>query len=53
MLDLDVDVVRGMLGESHDRFVQFLEIRPTARRITVIRGDIEATLRPVEVAIES
>jgi hypothetical protein len=41
------------LGESYDRFVRFLETRPNARRITVIRGDIEATLRPVEVAVES
>lgn len=41
------------LGESHDRFVRFLETRPNARRITVIRGDIESILRFVEAAIDS
>ncbi|MBI4935654.1 MAG: AAA family ATPase [Actinobacteria bacterium] len=41
------------LGESHDRFGEFLDTRPNARRITVIRGDLEATLRLVETAIES
>jgi predicted kinase len=41
------------LGESYDRFVRFLDTRPNARRITVIRGDIEATLRLVEAAVGS
>jgi predicted kinase len=41
------------LRESHDWFVQFLQTRPNALRITVVRGDIEATLRLVEMAIES
>ena len=41
------------LGESHDRFMRFLETRPTARRINVVRGDVESTLRLVEAAAEA
>jgi hypothetical protein len=41
------------VGESHDRFMQFLETRPTARRITVVHGDVESTLRLVEATIEA
>ena len=35
----------------YDRLMDFLDTRPNARRIEVIRGDIESTLRLVEAAI--
>jgi hypothetical protein len=41
------------LGESYDRFERFLETRPGVRRITVIRGDVESTLRLLEGAVET
>lgn len=42
---------REQIGELHDRLIEFLDIRPDARRVEIIRGDIEATLRLVEAAI--
>jgi predicted kinase len=39
------------LGEMHDRLMDFLDSRPNVRRVDVIRGDIESTLRLVEAAI--
>jgi predicted kinase len=41
------------LGESYDRFVRFLETRPNARQVTVVRGDVETTLRLLEAAVDS
>lgn len=39
------------VGEMHDRLVEFLATRPNARRVEIVRGDIETTLRRVEAAI--
>jgi predicted kinase len=39
------------LRAIHDLLVEFLDTRPNVRRVEVIRGDIESTLRLVEAAI--
>jgi predicted kinase len=39
------------LAEMYDRLMDFLDSRPNVRRVDVIRGDIESTLRLVEAAI--
>ena len=39
------------LGEMYDRLIDFLDTRPNVRRVEVIRGDIESTLRLVEASI--
>jgi predicted kinase len=39
------------LGEMYDRLMDFLDARPKIRRVEVIRGDIQSTLRLVEAAI--
>ncbi len=39
------------LGEMYDRLMDFLDARPNVRRVEVIRGDIDSTLRLVEDAI--
>ncbi len=39
------------LAEMHDRLMVFLESRPKVRRVAIVRGDIESTLRRVEAAI--
>ena len=41
------------LGEMHDTFTKLLESRPNARRIDVVRGDVESTLALVESVIET
>ncbi|MEP7112927.1 MAG: hypothetical protein ABI862_06655 [Ilumatobacteraceae bacterium] len=41
------------LGEMHDTFMKLLETRPNARRIDVVRGDVESTLALVESVIET
>lgn len=41
------------LGEMHDTFTKLLETRPNARRIDVVRGDVESTLALVESVIET
>jgi predicted kinase len=43
----------SILGAMHDEFMQLLDTRPSAHRIDVVRGDIEATLRLLESVIES
>ena len=39
------------LGEMYDNYRSLLEARPSARRVHVIRGDVDATLRAVEAVI--
>ena len=39
------------LRASHDRLMNFLRTRPSARLVQVVRGDTSETLRLVEVAI--
>ncbi len=39
------------LAEMHDRLMDFLDSRPNVRRVEIVRGDIESTLRLVEAAI--
>jgi predicted kinase len=41
------------LGEMHDTFTKLLETRPDARRIHVVRGDVESTLALVESVIDN
>ncbi len=41
------------LGEMHDTFTKMLETRSNARRIDVVRGDVESTLALVESVIET
>ena len=43
----------SILGEMHDEFMQLLDTRPSAHRIDVVRGDVEATLRLLESVIDS
>ena len=38
------------LGEMHDRLMELLATRPSVHRIEVVRGDVEATLRLIEIA---
>jgi hypothetical protein len=40
------------LGEMHDTFTKMLETRPNARRVDVVRGDVESTLALVESVID-
>lgn len=39
------------LRATHDLLMEFLDTRPNVRRVEVIRGDIESTLRLLEAAI--
>jgi len=39
------------VGALHDQLIEFLVTRPMVRRVDVIRGDVEASLRLVEAAI--
>jgi len=39
------------LGEMHDRYMALLDARPGARRIDVLRGDVEGTLRLIETTL--
>jgi len=39
------------LSAVHDQLMEFLDTRPNVRRVGVIRGDIDSTLRLVEAAI--
>jgi predicted kinase len=42
---------REGLGVMHDTLMDFLDSRPMVRRVDIIRGDIDSTLRLVETAI--
>lgn len=60
-LNLDVDVVRGMLGgwlndpvgQMYDAFVRVLDQRPATRRIDVVPGDIDQTFARFEKALDN
>jgi hypothetical protein len=40
------------IGEMHDRYVQLLDLRPSAHRIPVVRGEIDDAVQQVARALE-